>query len=136
LEGVRQSILQWQVGFEGAIDYLMPTAPIISDFIKYLDNDFDYNKMLEKILTQKYVATFWVGVESWVDYRRTGYPFLIPVAYSGSAEVDINRGPQRMPYPAAEYTDNLANVQKAVSDYLQGPDNLATKLWWACKPGL
>ncbi|MEF2642598.1 MAG: SusD/RagB family nutrient-binding outer membrane lipoprotein, partial [Paramuribaculum sp.] len=59
-----------------------------------------------------------------------------PVAYSGSAEVDINRGPQRLPYPAEEYTDNLANVQKAVADYLKGPDNWATKLWWACKPGL
>ena len=90
----------------------------------------------QKIITQKWIANWTLGNEAWADYRRTGYPFLIPVAYNGSNVVDINRGPQRMPYPAAEYTDNLANVQQAVSDYLGGPDNLATPLWWACKPGL
>lgn len=100
------------------------------------DESLSAEEKQQKIITQKWIANWKLGNESWADYRRTGYPFLIPVAYSGSAEVDINRGPQRMPYPAAEYTDNLANVQKAVSDYLQGPDNLATKLWWACKPGL
>lgn len=90
----------------------------------------------QKIITQKWIANWKLGNEAWADYRRTGYPFLIPVAYNGSNVVDINRGPQRLPYPAAEYTDNLTNVQSAVSNYLNGPDNLATKVWWACKPGL
>ena len=90
----------------------------------------------QKIITQKWIANWTLGNEAWADYRRTGYPFLIPVAYNGSPDVNINRGPQRLPYPSAEYTDNLVNVQKAVQDYLKGPDNWATKLWWACKPGL
>lgn len=109
------------------------TIPAVT--IKW-DDSLSAEEKQQKIITQKWIANWKLGNESWADYRRTGYPFLIPVAYNGSADVDINRGPQRMPYPAAEYTDNLANVQKAVSDYLQGPDNLATKLWWACKPGL
>lgn len=88
----------------------------------------------QKIITQKWLANWKLGNEAWADYRRTGYPFLIPVAFSGAPEVDINRGPQRLPYPTAEYTDNLANVKKAVADYLKGPDNWATPLWWACKP--
>ena len=102
----------------------------------YEFQDTDEESMLKCILTQKWIANWKLGNEAWADYRRTGYPFLIPVAYNGSNVVDINRGPQRLPYPAAEYTDNLTNVQSAVSNYLNGPDNLATKVWWACKPGL
>jgi hypothetical protein len=128
LEGVRQSILQWQVGFEGAIDYLMPTAPIISDFVKHLDNDFDYNKMLEKILTQKYVATFWVGVESWVDYRRTGYPLL-----KTNGRTAQNNGilPTRLRYPATEAFQNAVHYNDAVAGWLKGEDNMQTDVWWA-----
>ena len=128
LEGVRQSILQWQVGFEGAVDYLMPTAPIISDFIKYLDNDFDYNKMLEKILTQKYVATFWVGIESWVDYRRTGYPLL---KTNGRTAQNDGILPTRMRYPATEAFQNAKHYSDAVAGWLKGVDNMQTDVWWA-----
>lgn len=39
-----------------------------------------------------------------------------------------------MPYPSAEYIDNTVNVQYAVSNYLKRADNMATDLWWACKP--
>lgn len=109
------------------------TIPAVT--IKW-DESLTPEQKQQKIITQKWIANWKLGNEAWADYRRTGYPFLIPVAYSGAPEVNINRGPQRLPYPAAEYTDNLANVQKAVSEYLKGPDNWATKLWWACKPGL
>ena len=112
-----------------------PSAPAPSD-ITVVWNTNSTKKQLEQIITQKWIANWKLGNEAWADYRRTGYPFLIPVAYNGSNVVDINRGPQRLPYPAAEYTDNLTNVQSAVSNYLNGPDNLATKVWWACKPGL
>lgn len=100
------------------------------------DDSLTPEQKQQKIITQKWLANWKLGNEAWADYRRTGYPFLIPVAFSGASEVDINRGPQRLPYPSAEYTDNLANVQYAVANYLGGPDNWATKVWWACKPGL
>jgi len=109
------------------------TIPAVT--IKW-DESLDKEAKQQKIITQKWIANWLLGNEAWADYRRTGYPFLIPVAYNGSNVVDINRGPRRMPYPSAEYTDNLANVQKAVADYLKGPDNLATRVWWDCKPGL
>lgn len=109
------------------------TIPAVT--IKW-DESLTVEQKQQKIITQKWIANWKLGNEAWADYRRTGYPFLIPVAYNGSTDVDINRGPQRLPYPSAEYTNNLANVQKAVADYLKGPDNWATKLWWACKPGL
>lgn len=91
----------------------------------------------ERIAIQKWIANWTIGNESWAEIRRTGYPKLIPVAYNGSAGiVDSEKGAQRMPYPQEEYTNNGANVQAAVTNYLGGPDNMGTKVWWACKPGL
>lgn len=139
-------------GVDGVADYINDDSSVPAQFydptglnpwngtipavtIKW-DESLDKEAKQQKIITQKWIANWLLGNEAWADYRRTGYPFLIPVAFNGSNVVDINRGPRRMPYPSAEYTDNLANVQKAVADYLKGPDNLATKVWWDCKPGL
>lgn len=34
----------------------------------------DGEEVLERIMTQKWISNFLVGIESWCDYRRTGYP--------------------------------------------------------------
>ena len=132
LDGVRQSILQWQVGFEDAIDYLTESSPVIDIFVKYLDNKFDYDDMLNHILTQKYVATFWVGVESWVDYRRTGYPAL-----KTDGETAENDGilPTRLPYPDTEAYQNGVEHDAAINGWLKGSNNMKTKMWWASTDG-
>ncbi len=101
------------------------------------DDNATVEQKQERIIIQKWIANYPLGNEAWADLRRTGYPKLIPVAVNKSGGVVSSQlGPQRMPYPQEEYTNNGANVQKAVADYLKGPDNMATKLWWACKPGL
>ncbi|MCM1292272.1 MAG: SusD/RagB family nutrient-binding outer membrane lipoprotein [Bacteroides sp.] len=139
-------------GVSGADDYINDATSVPAQFydptginpwngtipavtIKW-DETLDKEAKQQKIITQKWIANWLLGNEAWADYRRTGYPFLIPVAFNGSNVVNINLGPRRQPYPSSEYTDNLANVQKAVADYLKGPDNLATRVWWDCKPGL
>lgn len=79
-----------------------------------------------------------LGNEAWADYRRTGYPKLIPATTEGNLSggiVDSNRGARRMPYPLEEYTSNTENVQNAVNQYLKGIDNMSVDVWWACKPG-
>ena len=77
-----------------------------------------------------------LGSEAWADYRRTGYPRLIPAPAAGNKSggvVDSNRGARRMPYPSEENANNYENVQYARDHYLNGPDNMATDVWWACK---
>ncbi len=96
------------------------------------NNNAPAAEKLERIITQKWIALFFNGNEAWAEYRRTGYPQLIPVAYNGSGGVvNSATGPQRMPYPQEEYTNNAANVAEAVNTLLGGPDNMATKVWWA-----
>lgn len=98
---------------------------------------------LEKIITQKWIAIFPLGVEAWSEYRRTGYPRLFDAAQdlSGGA-VDVRRHARRLRYPAEEYTQNAANLQDAVSALNReatGPDSrsgdtYSTRLWWDVKP--
>ena len=92
------------------------------------DAGFDTN--LERIITQKWIAIFPLGNEAWAEYRRTGYPRLLPVVDNKSGgTVDSKYGARRLPYPTQEYDENRANVVDAVAK-LGGPDNCGTRVWW------
>lgn len=83
----------------------------------------DFEKSLEKIITQKYIALYPDGQEAWSEYRRTGYPHIFEAKFVRSdSNVDGKKGPTRIPYSNKEYTDNLENVQKAV-EMLGGLDD-------------
>lgn len=149
-EGIRLSFAQW--GADGADAYMndatsVPTTyidpavtntysnPISTITIKW-DNSADKETKQERIIVQKWVANWQLGNEAWADYRRTGYPKLIPATTAGNKSggiVDSNKGARRMPYPLDEYNTNAKNVEEAVSKYLKGADNMATDLWWAAK---
>ena len=96
--------------------------------MNYLDNEFDDNKSIEIIMRQKYVAMFWVGIESWADYRRTGYPIL-----KTNGPAAQNRGilPTRLRYPSTEEYQNNKRYTEAVNGWLNGDNNMTTELWWA-----
>lgn len=84
-----------------------------------------YNGSLERILTQKYVAMFWVGYEAFCDYRRTGYPVLS----IGSGTSNDGIMPTRFVYPITTVSTNGEHVNEAIER--QGPDNMKTPVWWS-----
>lgn len=97
-------------------------------------------KQLSKIITQKWIAMFPYGAqEAWAEWRRTGYPNMLPVAVnnSGGAVTTVKQvdgkdrgGMRRLPFSTAEYLNNTVNVKAAVG-FLGGPDTGGTDLWWA-----
>lgn len=95
----------------------------------------DFERSLERIIIQKWLANFPLGHEAWADRRRTGYPTMIPVMVNKSPNgvLPDNGIPRRCPYPAQEAVTNAKNYNDAVV-MLRGRDNLATRLWWDCKP--
>ena len=102
--------------------------------VKWEDAANDEEK-LEKIITQKYLATFPNGHEAWTEWRRTGYPRQIPPVNnntnSGVKTSDgYQHGVRRFPYPRNEYDRNGANLQEAIQKYLGGVDNASTNVWW------
>ena len=68
-----------------------------------------------------------------------GYPLMMPATAEGNksnGKVDSRMGARRMPYPQVEYTTNGENVRQAVASWLNGGDDMATRLWWDCKEDL
>ena len=89
---------------------------------------------LKQILTQKYIANYPFGLESWSDFRRTGYPELIPTcSLEGSEGVTLERGMRRLKYPDQEYSQNPVNCESAVAKYFGGQDWFSKDLDWAKK---
>ena len=153
-QGVRLSFAQWGVG--GADDYLAGTelpetykdpngdatsySTQLSQLCVAWNDAATKEEMQERIIIQKWIANFNLGNEAWADFRRTGYPHLIPamesaVGNNSQGVRDLALGARRMPYPADEVTNNPENYAKAV-ELLGGPDNMATRMWWDCNPAI
>ncbi|MCP9612236.1 RagB/SusD family nutrient uptake outer membrane protein [Coprobacter tertius] len=147
-QGIRLSFEQW--GADGAEAYLNNSEnkpePYVdpagtntySDQISNITIKWDESatpeEKQERIIVQKWIANWELGNEAWADFRRTGYPKLIPVKENKSGGiVDSEKGARRMPYPLDEYVSNRENVEYAIANYLNGPDNMATNVWWASK---
>ena len=149
-QGIRLSFEQW--GASGVDAYIEDDSSIpetytdpaginsytstISDITIKWDEGASVEEKQERIITQKWIANWMLGNEAWADYRRTGYPRLMPATSDGNKSggvVNSQKGVRRMPYPNEENTNNFENVQFARDNYLNGADNMATDVWWACK---
>ncbi|MCD8071667.1 MAG: SusD/RagB family nutrient-binding outer membrane lipoprotein, partial [Alistipes sp.] len=83
--------------------------------IKWDDTD-TFERNLERIITQKWIANYPLGNEAWSEYRRTGYPQLMFVVNNKSGGVIAdNSFIKRLPYPNSEYTENRENVIEAIN---------------------
>ena len=103
--------------------------------VKIKWNDADgTEKNLERIITQKWIANFPMGLEAWAEFRRTGYPELAPAIdnLSGGVISDNFRGLRRLRYPYTERNLNKSNYDKAVA-LLGGTDNESVDLFWTKK---
>ncbi len=82
---------------------------------------------LEQIITQKWISSIINGYEGWIEWRRTGFPKLKPIA------VSLNQGviPVRLPYPSEEAALN-ANSYQAAAAATNG-NSVNAKVWWQVK---
>ncbi|MZQ47734.1 MAG: SusD/RagB family nutrient-binding outer membrane lipoprotein [Bacteroidales bacterium] len=119
---------------KASVTFLSQYDPALSvseqDAEDYLDeNPFDAGSALENINTQ-----YWVHscitlnfYEAWINWRRSGFPVLVPVNYPNN--VTGGTIPRRFPYPLSEASINPDNYKKA-SDSVNGGDTLKGKVWW------
>ncbi|MHC1704154.1 MAG: SusD/RagB family nutrient-binding outer membrane lipoprotein [Tenuifilaceae bacterium] len=80
-----------------------------------------FENKLSTLITQKYIAMF-ASIESWTDYRRTGYPVLVPNAGGDHNQNPGGAIPRRLTYPQKERLYNLN-----FPSYLP---NLQDRFWW------
>lgn len=79
---------------------------------------------LNIIITQKWISSFGYGMDSYTDYRRTGFPVLPNTTGVADPEVVATRTfPFRLTYPDAEKSSN--------PNFPGQPDPYTTKIFWA-----
>jgi hypothetical protein len=119
--GVRAAITQLAAfGDAGAIND--------DDAQTYLDaHPYNDSKGLEMINTQFWVCTFFNEYEAWANYRRTGYPVLKAVTYTGSQSPGAI--PRRMYYSSVDKQVNTTNYNAAAAG-LSGGDKITSRMWW------
>lgn len=91
---------------------------------------------LEKIMIQKWIALYPNGQEAWTEWRRTGYPKLVPTINNRGASQGVTSagGIRRMIYPSSFRTnESTRDVYQDAVDKLGGTDGPAVNLWWDCK---
>lgn len=69
--------------------------PVTTIGVKWNESDSKETK-LEKIITQKYIASFPYSYESWVDLRRVGYPKLFPILGVADSDGTIGAGDSKV----------------------------------------
>ena len=113
-DAIKASMDEW-----GITDAAVISAFLDDPLVVYNDTD-----AMKLVSTQKWVAMFNQSVESWTNFRRTGYPEL-PIALN-----DQNNGqfPVRFPYGSVEAATNATNVQTATDR--QGGAELSNPVWW------
>lgn len=124
--GVRAAMKQWG-------DIYDPSTAIddaaIDDYLA--NNPFDGT--LKMIGEQYWAATFMNEYETYNNFRRTGFPELVPVQYEAALPVTNGQIPRRLVYPQSEAGINGDNLNEAISR--QGlPADFASMLnipvWW------
>jgi hypothetical protein len=127
--GVKASLGKWSE--QGAYSET-PTSISDAQMNEYLASplgswDLAVNKE-EFLGNQKFLALFWVGMEAYHEFRRTGYPVL--TIGDGTAVYNDKILPTRFGFPPTTMTTNTENATKAL-EQMGGPNNMKTPVWWS-----
>lgn len=93
--------------------------PVTTIGVKWNESDSKETK-LEKIITQKYIASFPYSYESWVDLRRVGYPKLFPILGVADSDGTIQAGD-----PKVQTKENIMRRIPWASDDPQTKEDIA-----------
>lgn len=120
---------------------LTPDMPSVTKIgVKWNEGDSPEVK-LEKIITQKYIASFPYSYESWVDLRRVGYPKLFPILGVADSDGTIKAGDskvqtkenimRRIPW-ASDDPQTKADIEETGLPALGegASDTQGQHLWW------
>ena len=127
-QAITESILEWNPYVTSDSEEVVAYVNHCVNGELYSGSTFNSDNAIEAILTQKWLAEFFIGIESWCDYRRTGYPLL---KTNGPAAGNGQILPTRMRYPSDELYRNPVAYPEALDRWLGGTNNNKTDVWWA-----
>jgi hypothetical protein len=116
LNGMVQIGASAAIGANTVATYVASNPLIVGQELKMINEQYWANEN----------ATF-SFIECWSNWRRSNFPVLTPVVYTGN--VTNGTIPRRMIYPSTEKTANGTNYLSAVAT-LTGGDFLTSRVWW------
>ena len=123
----------YRQGVQASMDYYEISSSEAQSYIDGLvalnDGTFgsgDKEKILEAIITQKWMAVFPNGNEGWAEFRRTDYPKLT-LSLNNASGGDVPEGHfiKRLLYPNSESSNKAFTDSDLPSKNSQG-----RRLWW------
>ncbi|HNW56166.1 MAG TPA: SusD/RagB family nutrient-binding outer membrane lipoprotein [Bacteroidales bacterium] len=123
-KGTGAGLRQWSLyGSAGVIDQTK-----IDQYIAAhpFNESGSFEEKMDQIHTQLWVALFPNSMEAFSNWRRTGYPQLVPNVVPGN--VTGGQIFRRMIYPPSEV--NLNKEQLDIVIARQGPNTFLTRIWW------
>lgn len=123
----------YRQGVQASMDYYEISATEAQSYINGLvalnDGTFgsgDKEKILEAIITQKWMAVFPNGNEGWAEFRRTDYPkLMLPLNNASGGDVPEGHFIKRLLYPNSE------NSNKAFTESdMPAKNSQGRRLWW------
>jgi hypothetical protein len=123
--GIETSLKQWKVDTADILNFLAGPTGTLTGTVKQME---------EQIGTQMWIALTPDYFEGWSYIRRMGYP-VIEERRALYLERGVTKGmmPSRFKYSSHEISTNGTNVQEAIDR--QGPNSIATPVWWDKKQG-
>ena len=112
----------YELGVQQAFEYWNTTMP--ANYLLSGSTVYGVRDPIEQIITQKWLANTINGYESWIEYRRTGFPLLKTI--SSSLNKDLI--PVRLPYPSSEAALNAESFQ-ATAGSTDG-NSINAPVWW------
>lgn len=121
---------KYQAGIEANMEKI---GVATADIATYLNNVGDLSLLtteqkLQRIMEQKYLAMFGQGtLQTWVDFRRTGYPLITPPDDASESFDPSKVVPVRYLYPISERNTNNDYYSEAITR--QGGHLLDDTIW-------
>lgn len=127
-KGVDASMKKWSEQGAFSDPAITITNADIQTYLASPLGSWDLATSKEEFLgNQKWLALFWVGMEAYHEYRRTGYPVLT----IGEGTIYNDKVfPTRFGYPNITMLTNSDNAADALSG-MGGENDMKTPVWWS-----
>lgn len=113
--------IQMYTPFDASLEVDDAVATAYAQSLGYTDGSGD---ALEMIGDQLWLSKFFNWWDAWADWRRTGFPILVPTDYPGN--VTGGTIPRKLRLPSHEVAVNAENIAAGATL----PDNPTTRVWW------
>ncbi len=100
----------------------------INTYLNHLSDMWTTEDHLKVINMQHYVNFFFNGIEAFANWRRSGYPELVPANDPSYTDANLNGLiPRRLPYPDTEMQYNRDNLEPHLDN---GVNFWGAPVWW------